>query len=171
MSSEDDRKFAAMAIEQAAQSKDENQSKAHPRVGAVVVKNGQVLGVAHRGQKEPGEHAEYTVLERVLGSVDVSSATVYTTLEPCTYRNPPKIPLRRAPTRSAGQPCRHRHARPEPANSRSRGMALAQAQHRRRSVRPGSGPVVDGHESGIHPGSGGSGVEDHVSRGGLHDIR
>jgi hypothetical protein len=29
MSSEDDRKFAAMAIEQAAQSKDENQSKSH----------------------------------------------------------------------------------------------------------------------------------------------
>jgi pyrimidine deaminase RibD-like protein len=92
MNHEDERRFAALAIEEAAKSQDEDQSKAHPRVGAVVVKNGDIMGVAHRGHEAPGDHAEYSVLEKVLGTFDVSGATLYTTLEPCTYRNPPKLP-------------------------------------------------------------------------------
>jgi pyrimidine deaminase RibD-like protein len=38
--------------------------RAHPKVGAVVVKGGMVLASAHRGQLGAGEHAEYTALER-----------------------------------------------------------------------------------------------------------
>ena len=87
----DDRKFARLAIEEARQSVPEDNGKAHPMVGAVVVKNGQVLATAHRGEAE-GNHAEYFALEEKLADAAVAGATVYTTLEPCTTRNHPKIP-------------------------------------------------------------------------------
>jgi pyrimidine deaminase RibD-like protein len=86
-----DRKFARLAIEEARKSVPENDGRPHPWVGAVVVKDGKVLGTAHRGEV-PGNHAEFVALERNLPDVAVASATVYTTLEPCTTRTPPKIP-------------------------------------------------------------------------------
>src|ERR1035437_558734 len=87
----DDRKFARLAIEEARKSVPEADGKTHPRVGAVVVKNRQVLATAHRGEAE-GNHAEYFALEKKLADAVVAGATVYTTLEPCTTRNHPKIP-------------------------------------------------------------------------------
>jgi pyrimidine deaminase RibD-like protein len=60
-------------------------------VGAVVVKDGNVLSAAHRGE-QPGNHAEYVALEKKLSDEAVAGATVYTTLEPCTTRKHPKIP-------------------------------------------------------------------------------
>jgi len=91
MKVDDDLKFARLAIDEARKSVPENDGRPHPWVGAVVVKDGRVLGTAHRGEV-PGNHAEFVALERNLPDVTVAGATVYTTLEPCTTRTPPKIP-------------------------------------------------------------------------------
>jgi pyrimidine deaminase RibD-like protein len=87
-----DHKFARMAIEQARKSLVEDDGRSHPLVGAVVVKDGEVLSVAHRGEIAPGNHAEFVALEKKLANVSLTGATVYTTLEPCTTRNHPKVP-------------------------------------------------------------------------------
>jgi pyrimidine deaminase RibD-like protein len=87
----DDWKFARRAIDQARKSIPELDGKIHPKVGAVVVKNGQVLSEAHRGEL-PQNHAEFVALEKKLADDAVFGATVYTTLEPCTTRNHPKVP-------------------------------------------------------------------------------
>ena len=85
-----DRRFEEMAIEEARQSIAEDE-RAHPRVGAVVVKYGKVVSTAHRGEN-PKCHAEFIALESKLPDDLVAGSTVYTTLEPCTARNHPKIP-------------------------------------------------------------------------------
>lgn len=87
----DDQEFARMAIDEARKSLAEADARLHPKVGAVVVKDGRVLSAAHRGES-PGCHAEYIALEEKLRNTPVAGATVYTTLEPCTTRNHPKIP-------------------------------------------------------------------------------
>jgi pyrimidine deaminase RibD-like protein len=86
-----ERDFMQMAIDEARQSVGED-GRAHPKVGAVIVKDGTVLASAHRGELGQGEHAEYTALERKLAAETVAGATVYATLEPCTTRNHPKVP-------------------------------------------------------------------------------
>ena len=85
------RKFARKAIEQARKSVAEDNTEHHPKVGAVVVKNGKVLSEAHRGEI-PGNHAEFIAMELKLPDETLVGATVYTTLEPCTTRNHPKVP-------------------------------------------------------------------------------
>jgi pyrimidine deaminase RibD-like protein len=87
----DDYKFAKLALEEARKSVAEGDNKPHPKVGAVVVKDGQALSVAHRGEVL-GNHAEFMALEKKLADSPVAGATVYTTLEPCTTRNHPKVP-------------------------------------------------------------------------------
>jgi pyrimidine deaminase RibD-like protein len=86
-----DRQFARAAIHEARKSISESDGRPHPKVGAVVVKNGQMLSAAHRGELV-ANHAEYIALEKKLPDEAVAGATVYTTLEPCTTRNHPKIP-------------------------------------------------------------------------------
>ena len=86
------RKFCRMAIDQARKSISERDERVHPLVGVVVVNEGQVLSVAHRGEIAEGNHAEFVALEKKLPSHTLSGATVYTTLEPCTTRNHPKVP-------------------------------------------------------------------------------
>jgi pyrimidine deaminase RibD-like protein len=83
--------FMQMAINEARKCKGED-GRAHPKVGAVVVRDGIVLAAAHRGELGKGDHAEYTALEKKLREETVAGATVFTTLEPCTTRNHPKIP-------------------------------------------------------------------------------
>ena len=87
----DDGKFMTMAIEEAEHSRPED-DRPHPKVGVVVVKEGEILAKAHRGEISDGDHAEYTALERKLAQTDLTGATVYTTLEPCTTRTHPKTP-------------------------------------------------------------------------------
>jgi pyrimidine deaminase RibD-like protein len=85
-----DRCFEEMAIQEARQSVAEDE-RPHPRVGAVIVKNGKVVSKAHRGEN-PKCHAEFIALESKLPDELAAGSTVYTTLEPCTARNHPKIP-------------------------------------------------------------------------------
>jgi pyrimidine deaminase RibD-like protein len=87
----DDRRFMEIAISEAAKCNAED-TRTRPKVGAVVVKDGEILAKGYRGELAPGEHAEFTVLEQKLKDRSVAGATVYTTLEPCTTRNHPKIP-------------------------------------------------------------------------------
>lgn len=65
----------------------------HPKVGAVIVKNGENIAEAYRGQIGAGDHAEFIVLERISkGNPDVEGADLITTLEPCTERQHDKRP-------------------------------------------------------------------------------
>jgi len=91
MSTEDDLRFMKLAIDEAKKCCGED-GRTHPAVGAVVVKDGNVLTTAHRGELTGGEHAEYTALEKKLTSEKLAGANVYTPLEPCTSRNHPKVP-------------------------------------------------------------------------------
>jgi len=86
----EDRKFAQLVVKEARKSISED-GRVHPKVGVVVVKDGRVLATAHRGEIPQG-HAEFIALEKKLADVSLSGSTVYTTLEPCTSRNHPKIP-------------------------------------------------------------------------------
>lgn len=86
----DDRRFERLAIEEARKSVPEDE-RVHPRVGVVVVKDGRVFATAHRGEILRCR-AEYIALEKKLPEESLSGATVYTTLEPCTSRNHPKVP-------------------------------------------------------------------------------
>jgi len=61
--------------------------KLSPKVGAVLFKDEKILGSAFRGQLGEGDHAEYTLFEKILVGQDISGAILFTTLEPCTHRN------------------------------------------------------------------------------------
>jgi len=75
-----------VTLEEAAKATSENDRKS-PKVAAAITLQGRLLGTAFRGQFGDGDHAEYTLFEKVLNGADVQGAVLYTTLEPCTSRN------------------------------------------------------------------------------------
>jgi len=62
----------------------------NPMVGAVIVKEGRVIGEGWH-ERCGGKHAEINALERARG--DVAGSTIYVTLEPCCHhgRTPPCV--------------------------------------------------------------------------------
>jgi pyrimidine deaminase RibD-like protein len=84
-----DRKFGELAVAEARKSIAEDDGKPHPYVGVVIVRDGKILATGFRGESGKGDHGEYCALKKV-NEADVQGATVYTTLEPCSERNPPK---------------------------------------------------------------------------------
>lgn len=83
--------YMQKAIEEMRKSKSEHTNKTDPKVGAVLVSpdNKKWWG-AHRGEIRKGEHAEFTMIERKKYLEPLEEYNLYTTLEPCVDRNPPK---------------------------------------------------------------------------------
>jgi diaminohydroxyphosphoribosylaminopyrimidine deaminase/5-amino-6-(5-phosphoribosylamino)uracil reductase len=58
----------------------------HYAVGAVVVgADGRVLATGYTGETDPHYHAEEAALAKLAG-IDLTGATIYSSLEPCTTR-------------------------------------------------------------------------------------
>ncbi len=74
-----------LAVEKANLSVDESDDRIHPKVGAVVARDGYILSTGFRGEDGDGVHAEESAL-RKLKPAEAIDATVYSTLEPCTTR-------------------------------------------------------------------------------------
>ncbi|MEW6419433.1 MAG: deaminase [Nitrospirota bacterium] len=91
MGSQKEIKFMKLAIQEAKRSQRED-TRPHPYVGAVVVRDDQILASSCRGDLAQGDHAEFSVLEKKLPHETLAGCTVYTTLEPCTTRHHPKQP-------------------------------------------------------------------------------
>nr|WP_234397306.1 bifunctional diaminohydroxyphosphoribosylaminopyrimidine deaminase/5-amino-6-(5-phosphoribosylamino)uracil reductase RibD [Polynucleobacter asymbioticus] len=65
----------------------------NPRVGCVIVKDGQVIGRGHT-QRVGGAHAEIqAIADAKANGKDIAGSTIYVTLEPCSHtgRTPPCI--------------------------------------------------------------------------------
>jgi diaminohydroxyphosphoribosylaminopyrimidine deaminase/5-amino-6-(5-phosphoribosylamino)uracil reductase len=65
----------------------------NPRVGCVIVKDGQVIGRGHT-QRVGGAHAEIqAIADAKANGKDIAGSTIYVTLEPCSHtgRTPPCV--------------------------------------------------------------------------------
>jgi pyrimidine deaminase RibD-like protein len=58
----------------------------HPKVGALLVQADQIVEHAFRGERGPGDHAEFTLFQKKMFGRHLSESTLFTTLEPCTDR-------------------------------------------------------------------------------------
>jgi pyrimidine deaminase RibD-like protein len=88
-----ERRCMERAIALARRCTPESADKVSPAVAALVMApDGSILGDAYRGEDEPGEHAEYILLDKKLKDQTLAGTTLFVTLEPCTIRNFPKTP-------------------------------------------------------------------------------
>jgi pyrimidine deaminase RibD-like protein len=94
-----DPRLLDLAIETAEKSKPGRPE--NPKVGAVIkLSNGEVHSAyrgeivdGYTGRQSPGDHAEFTLLQKKLRSkARLDGSVLYTTLEPCTDRNHDKLP-------------------------------------------------------------------------------
>ncbi len=87
-----DRKFMEAALEEMLLSGSEHVDKPDPMVGAVLVDaSGIEIARGHRSQYSPGDHGEFTILEKAAADRTAVGATLFVTLEPCVgHREPPK---------------------------------------------------------------------------------
>jgi pyrimidine deaminase RibD-like protein len=84
--------FMSLAVEEGKKSQTEERGDHAPLVGAVLVKDGLVLGKTYRGIMGAGNHAEFCLLGKMLKNLDVTGSTLFTTLEPCSRRGVGKTP-------------------------------------------------------------------------------
>ena len=81
------------AVDEMLRSRSEHMGKPDPLVGVVLVdKHGKELARAHRGSFGHGDHAEFTIFEKLTSDEDPVGRTLFVTLEPCTKREQPKKP-------------------------------------------------------------------------------
>jgi ATP-dependent DNA helicase RecG len=94
------RDYMEIAIAEMNKSKNEPRpdGKVPPKVGAVLVFPDGRVEKAHRGELREGDHAEYTLIERLLPKEKLDECILFTTLEPCVERNSPKVPCCRRTT-------------------------------------------------------------------------
>ena len=87
-----DSKFMKLALELAC--KGGRDVAPNPMVGAVIVKNGKIIGKGYH-QKFGGPHAEVNAIRSVKNPEDLKGATIYVTLEPCRHygKTPPCLDL------------------------------------------------------------------------------
>jgi ATP-dependent DNA helicase RecG len=95
-----DRELMELAIEVMNKSINEPRpdGKIPPKVGAVLLLPDGSIETAFRGELREGDHAEFTLIERKLANVNLEGSVLFTTLEPCVERNPPKVPCCRRTT-------------------------------------------------------------------------
>ena len=85
--------FMKLSIEEMKKSVQEERKagEVSPKVGAVLVRPNGKYTTAYRGELRDGDHAEYTLIERKCINENLKGCVIYSTLEPCFDRNPPKI--------------------------------------------------------------------------------
>lgn len=91
MSDDQHWRWMRRAVDLAKKSVSEASRANTPRVGVVIVKDGETVAEGFRGRTGNGEHAEYDAIKDKPPE-QLAGATVYTTLEPCTKRGAGKIP-------------------------------------------------------------------------------
>ena len=86
MNKQSDEYYMGLALNEAR--KGLGRTSPNPCVGAVIVKNGEVIGIGYH-EKAGTAHAEIHALNRA--GIDAKNATMYVTLEPCNHtgRTPP----------------------------------------------------------------------------------
>lgn len=81
----------AVLVMKSSVSEQRDDNKVTPAVGAVIYFPSGLVGTAYRGELREGDHGEYTLLERKLVGQRLDDCVLFTTLEPCMERTPPKV--------------------------------------------------------------------------------